>query len=130
MVSLRVLVADDYPPITQTLAWMVEACGHEALMCFDTDEAVRGLSEFKPHIVLLELRLSPMGGHDACRAMRRQASPERLWIIGHSVDVNRSIRAEAFSAGFDDVLCKPIMFATVETLIEEVETEIRLIKSQ
>ena len=81
--SIRVLIADDEPPLLRMMADLIRAYdGFEvAAIAGDADEAADRAAETLPDVALLDVRM-PGGGVSAARAIRSR-SP-RTHIVAHS----------------------------------------------
>ena len=81
--SIRVLIADDEPPLLRMVADLIRAYdGFEvAALAADADEAAERAAETRPDVALLDVRM-PGGGVSAARAIRSR-SP-RTHIVAHS----------------------------------------------
>jgi EAL domain-containing protein (putative c-di-GMP-specific phosphodiesterase class I)/CheY-like chemotaxis protein len=82
-VSIRVLIADDEPPLLRMVAELIRAYdGFEvAGLAADADEAADQAAQTRPDVALLDVRM-PGGGVSAARAIRSR-SP-RTQIVAHS----------------------------------------------
>jgi EAL domain-containing protein (putative c-di-GMP-specific phosphodiesterase class I)/DNA-binding NarL/FixJ family response regulator len=82
-VSIRVLIADDEPPLLRMVADLIRAFeGFEvAALASDADEAAELAAETRPDVALLDVRM-PGGGVSAARAIR--ARSPRTHIVAHS----------------------------------------------
>ncbi|HEV3008044.1 MAG TPA: response regulator, partial [Burkholderiales bacterium] len=65
------LVVDDNVDAVDSLALMLQALGHEVDVAYDGPSGVELCRRMRPHIVLLDLAMPGMSGHDAAREIRR-----------------------------------------------------------
>ncbi len=112
----RVLVVDDNRDAADTLAVLLRSRGHEVRTAYDGVEGVGAASAFKPDVVLLDVGLPKLHGHDVAREIRRQrgASVLLIAITGLGQQEDRRLSKEA---GFDHHLTKPASIDTLERLI-------------
>jgi len=106
-VPLRVLVVEDNVPTGETLCELLALWGHEVRMAPDGPSALVLAAELEPDVVLLDLGLPGMDGHEVARRLRR-AKGKALRIIaltGYGQDEDRQRTREA---GFDEHLTKPV----------------------
>jgi two-component system, sensor histidine kinase len=104
---LRILVVDDDPDTTQSMACVLRLWGHEAFTAHDGAAAVKAADQFRPDVVLLDLDLgSRPDGYEVARQVRRQAGPQPviLCVSGYGRDEDRR---QARAAGCDHYLLKP-----------------------
>jgi CheY-like chemotaxis protein len=104
--SLLVLVADACPDVTETLALLLQAWGHEPLTASDGPAALQLALSRRPDVAILDLALPRLGGLDVAR--RLEAVPGAcplLWALtGYGGPEDRRRAAQA---GFALHLLKP-----------------------
>ena len=108
----RVLIAEDEQSIVASLEFLMRRCGYETRVARDGSAALRGVEEFDPDLVLLDLMLPGCSGFDVCRRIRARArrSPTRVLMLTAHGGPGSETRGR--DAGADDYLLKP--FATRE----------------
>lgn len=114
---LRVLVVDDNVDAATSLALLLELDGHETKAVHDGVRAVEEGSRFAPHVVLMDIGLPGMSGHEACSIMRAEPWGRDITIVaisgwGQQADIERSKEA-----GFDEHLVKPVETARIRQLL-------------
>lgn len=103
----RILVAEDVAENQEIFARMLGRVGFEVRLASDGAEAVSLAASWRPHLVLMDLRMEGMDGIEATRAIRAAEAGERLPIIAVTANAFEENRAEAREAGADDFLAKP-----------------------
>jgi PAS domain S-box-containing protein len=109
----RVLIAEDHPVNMLIAAAQLEQWGMEVAQASDGRQAVEAVlaaaSVGKPFdIVLMDVQMPVMGGHDATRELRRHFSAQELPVVALTAAALVSERDDAFAAGMNDFLTKPI----------------------
>lgn len=102
----RVLVVEDNPDVSASLQMLLEASGYD-VRCADTGRrAVEEARRFLPHVVLLDLGLPDMNGHDVLKALRGLDEVRGASIIALS---GRDLEEEEVTdeASFDHHVLKP-----------------------
>jgi len=82
-------------------------------------EAVNGLIEDGPDLVLLDISLPEMDGTEVLRWIREQSELEGLPVIALTAHAMAGDREKYLGQGFDDYLTKPIV--DEDLLIEAIE---------
>lgn len=118
MTALRVLVVDDEPQARRVLRTALVAQGYEVSDASSGEDALGKLREESPDVILLDLKMPGMGGHEACREIRESSD---VPIIVVSARKTPQARTEAFEAGADQYIAKPCG-------IEELVARIRAVK--
>jgi CheY-like chemotaxis protein len=103
----KILIAEDELDIAENLVALLTAKGHRASAVADGAEALARARKDPPDLLLLDVMLPRMSGHDVCRMLRADPKTAKLKIVmvtglGRGGDVE-----EAFAAGADDYLIKP-----------------------
>lgn len=102
----RVLVVEDNPDVAASLQMLLEASGYE-VRCADTGRrALEEARQFLPHVVLLDLGLPDMAGHDVLKALRATQEVQGASIIALSGRDLEDDEASA-EASFDHHVLKP-----------------------
>lgn len=120
MRSLRILVVDDEPQARRVLRAALVAQGLEVTDAASGEEALERLRDEPPDVVLLDLKISGMGGLEACREIRASSD---VPVIVESARKSREDRTAAFEAGADQFVHKPCG-------IDELLARIRALKSR
>lgn len=109
--SARILVVDDEPQITRVLRTVLVSQGYEVRLAAEGRSALSAVGEWRPHIVLTDLRMPHLEGLELCRRIR---AASRVPIIVLSVKSDEDAKVEALDSGADDYVTKP--FGTEELL--------------
>jgi two-component system KDP operon response regulator KdpE len=117
--ALRVLVIDDEPPIRKLLRMGLSSQGYEILEA-PNGKAGLALLDQQPGIVLLDLGLPDMDGHDLLRAIR--ARNESVPIVVLSSRGDEAGKVAALDLGADDYVTKPF---GMEELLARMRAAIR-----
>jgi two-component system sensor histidine kinase RpfC len=118
--SLRILVADDNPTNREVIGKILERGGHAVTQVSDGEQALDAAEHEQFNVVLLDRNMPGIGGIQALQALRVMTrGREPLPVIMLSADVTTEAKREAFEAGADAFLAKPI---EALRLLEEVQT--------
>jgi signal transduction histidine kinase len=114
----RVLVVDDSPDQLELLAELLRSQGYEVVEARDASEALRVISDQKPHACVIDIGLPDMDGYELARKLREipETRDSRLIAVtGYGTKADRHLFEEA---GFDYYFPKP-------TNIEELSKALR-----
>jgi two-component system KDP operon response regulator KdpE len=101
---LRVLVVDDEPPIRKLLRMGLTAQGYQTLEAPNGKAALELLSQ-APDLIILDLGLPDMQGHELLRTIR--ARNESVPIVVLSSRGDEAGKVQALDLGADDYVTKP-----------------------
>ena len=113
----RVLVVDDNEDAAESLAALLRLFGHEASVAFDGEQALEVAERTQPDLVLLDLGMPRMDGHEVARRMRAAPWGASLRIVALSGFGDTSDRVRSMEAGCNDHLVKPVSPADLEQVL-------------
>ena len=102
---LRVLVIDDEPPIRKLLRLGLSAHGYQIMEASSGKMALQLLSEQTPDLIVLDLGLPDMQGHELLRTMRARNDSVPIVVLSSRDD--EAGKVQALDYGADDYVTKP-----------------------
>ena len=112
----RVLVVDDNQDAADMLGGLLEASGHQVLVAYSGEAAVREAVGFRPHIGLLDIGMSGMNGYELAARLRADSQLPELFLVAITGWGQDQDRLRASAAGFDAHLTKPADPAAIAAL--------------
>ncbi|KTT54500.1 histidine kinase [Pseudomonas oryzihabitans] len=113
----RILVADDNPDIADTIAELLELDGHEVRVVYDGQAALTLFQSYGPDIVISDIGMPGLTGHQLARAIRETPTGQAVTLIAMTGWGQAQDKAEALAAGFDHHLTKPADIQTLYALV-------------
>ena len=109
----RVLMVEDNPVNMMISVAQLEQWGAQVGQASDGLQAIDAVEQAaqrgQPYdVVLMDLQMPRMGGHEAARALRQRFSASELPIIALTAAALVSERQQALQAGMNDFVTKPI----------------------
>lgn len=117
---IRVLIVDDQPDTVLSLSLLMTASGHDMRTASDGHAAVQVALEYLPDVVLLDIGLPGLTGHEVARQLRMQPLLRGVTLIaltGYGRDQDRQTSLEA---GFDHHLVKPVHLDQIQQILAHV----------
>ena len=108
MPRLRVLIAEDTASQRLVLIKQVEALGFEAVTAQDGEHALVMIEQQRPHILLTDWVMPKIDGIGVCKVTRASDAGKLIYIIMLTSHGDEDHLVEAFAAGADDYVTKPI----------------------
>jgi CheY-like chemotaxis protein len=121
----RVLVVDDNHDTATSLAVLLELEGHHAVTAHDGVAAIAAAEQHRPDIVLLDIGLPRMTGHEVCRRLRERPWSNGLVVIALTGWGQNEDRRKSQEAGFDGHLVKPVRYETLTELLRSITSDNR-----
>ncbi|MEK7951536.1 hybrid sensor histidine kinase/response regulator [Luteolibacter soli] len=119
---LRVLVVDDNRDSADSLAMVLTLDGHETRCAYDGLQALDEIADFAPRLILLDIGLPRMNGHDVCRTARQANGGHALSIVALTGWGQEDDRQETRAAGFDAHFVKPVDLTELKQFIATLAT--------
>jgi len=122
-VSRRVLVVDDEKGIREALTQLLEYEDIEVRACASGSEALSLYPEFRPHLVLLDVKMQGMDGLETLRKLRELDPRAQVVMISGHGTIQTAV--EATQLGAYDFLEKPLdtdrILLTLRNALEHVD---------
>jgi signal transduction histidine kinase len=104
----RVLVVDDNADAAESLALLLRLRGHDVHLAPDGPAALALAGQCAPDVVLLDLGLPGMDGHEVGRRLRLQPGLDKALVVALTGSGTEDDRRLSREAGFDHHVVKPI----------------------
>jgi CheY-like chemotaxis protein len=104
----RILIVDDNKDSADSLALLLEITGNKTYMAHDGVEAVEAIEKHRPEVVLLDIGLPRLDGHEVCRRLREQPWGKDIVVIALTGWGQEDDRRRSEEAGFNGHLVKPV----------------------
>jgi pilus assembly protein CpaE len=114
----KIYIIDDDEQLLRMVSLMLERGGHKTTMLNDPVEGLQTVKEEKPDLLVLDVMMPGMSGHDIARDIRADKELENLPILILTARAQEIDRETALKSGANDYLSKPV---TSQELIEKVD---------
>ncbi|MCP4398787.1 MAG: AAA family ATPase [bacterium] len=119
----RILLVDDNPANLAMLFAMLDPLGFELETAGDGGQAPGMVARHRPDLVLMDLLMPGIDGHEALRKIRSLQELRETPIVGVSAAVADKTRIEAFAAECSDFVSKPV---DIKELLPVLKAQLRL----
>jgi CheY-like chemotaxis protein len=116
----RILIVDDNQDSAESLAMLLEITGNTTYMAHDGVEALAVIERHRPQIVLLDIGLPKLNGHEVCRRLRAQPWGKDIRVIALTGWGQEEDRRQSEEAGFDGHLVKPVDYDNLLELLRKL----------
>jgi len=106
---LRILIIDDDVDLLFLGSSLLKQRGFEVCSLSRADEAFATVHSFKPHLILLDVKLGEKDGRDICLKLKRDPETHFIKIILYSAFPETSVEYTKYGA--DDFIVKPYEFS-------------------
>ncbi len=122
---LKILVVDDNPLNLKVISALLKTMGYVPALYDQPVEALDELSEHKYDLVLMDVQMPELNGHEATRRIRSGCTGElnrQTRIIALTAGAMLEERSACLAAGMDDFLSKPVRRGELEAKLASMET--------
>lgn len=116
----RILVVDDNIDSATSLAMLLDFSGNETATAYDGLAAVEAVESFRPDVVLLDISLPKLDGHEAARRIRSQEWGKDVVLVALTGWAQEEDRRRSKEAGFDEHMLKPVDFGELTKYLASV----------
>jgi CheY-like chemotaxis protein len=104
----KVLLIEDNADASRMLAFLLEEAGFEVATASDGVRGLEMITSTQPDAAVIDIGLPGMSGYELARAIRNDRGLNGIRLIALTGYGQSSDRAEAFAAGFDEHVVKPV----------------------
>lgn len=119
-VAMRILIVDDNQEAANSLADIMALQGHTAKVVFNGLNAIKIAADFAPAAILLDIGLPDIDGYQVCRELRKDNRLRTTLIVAQTGYGQLKDREEAYAAGFDHHLVKPVSLKKINALLAKI----------
>lgn len=114
----RTLIIDDNADAAATLGMLLELSNNEVLIAHSGEAGLELARERRPDVILVDIGLPGMDGHEVAKAIRREPWGRTTLLIALTGWGQAADKQRAIAAGFDHHLTKPADPDALQELID------------
>jgi two-component system, OmpR family, phosphate regulon response regulator PhoB len=122
MAKAKILIIEDDRSLADVLAYNCRQAGYDVLVALDGQDGVTQAQLKFPDVVILDVMLPVLDGHEVCRRLRSDPALKDLRIVMLTAKSDESDELIGFTLGADDYVAKPF---SVKVLLERVKAVLR-----
>jgi PAS domain S-box-containing protein len=127
---LSILMAEDNPVNQRVAKLSLKRLGYEAEIVSDGAEAVGALQRRLFDVIIMDVQMPGMDGLSATRRIRELPERQtRPWIIALTAGAFEEDRLNAFQAGMNDFLSKPLRIDLLQAALQRAWQSLRVLDS-
>ena len=121
--DISLLIVDDKPDNRRYLTQLLRPLGFSLSEAADGREAIARWREASPRLILMDIVMPVMGGHEAIRRIRAAPAGDEVRIVALTASAFEEEREAVMATGADDFLRKPV---TAEELLAVIGRQLKL----
>lgn len=116
--SVKILVVDDVDTNRFVLRNIIEEMGHQPVLAENGVQALKIIGHIRPQLIILDVAMPQMDGHEFCRIMKENAATRDIPIIFISAFDEPSDIVKGFNLGGEDYITKPFIPEVVKARLK------------
>jgi CheY-like chemotaxis protein len=105
---MSILVVEDEPASCKIIVSILSEAGYYIRTADNGCECLESLKQFKPDVILMDIKMPELDGIEACRRIKADADLETIPVVFVTGSTDDSTLKAAFDAGGRDYIRKPI----------------------
>jgi len=119
----KILLVDDDPDFVEAVKVIVESGGYEVKVAYDGKEGLEAVAEEKPDLIVLDVMMPVMNGHQACAELKANKETAKIPIIlltavAERVTTSTYTHRDMLESEAEDYMPKPVEPAELLELIK------------
>ncbi len=123
--SHRILAVDDNRDAADSLGHLLRLLGAVVHVAYDGSSALEAMRTHRPSVVLLDIGMPGMDGHEVARRVRQDPELRDLTLIALTGWGQKEDRLRSLEAGFDHHLVKPVDLKALRDLLTSLNGKAR-----
>ncbi len=115
--DFKILLAEDHEVNQRVALKMLERLGCVAEVVGDGKQAVEAVESGAIDLVLMDVQMPVMDGHEAARRIRASHPGTRPWIVAMTASATVQSREECLQVGMNDFVSKPVRLRDLEAAL-------------
>lgn len=104
----RILIVDDEDDIREFISYNLRREGYQIFTASNGAEALKVAMEVRPHLIMLDMMMPIMDGHQTCQAVRNTPELQHTMVVFLSAVQEEQCQLASYNAGADDYITKPV----------------------
>ena len=113
----KILVVDDHESNRNMLRQLLQIKGYQVIEAFDGQHAIELFKQEQPDLILMDIMMPVMDGHESARAIKSICGDEYVPIIFITALSTDESLTKTLDAGGDDFVGKPFSFDVIQSKI-------------
>lgn len=109
----KILLIDDDPDFVEAVKVIVEAGGYAVRVAYDGQEGLEAVAEEKPDLIVLDVMMPVMNGHEACAKLKEDKETAEIPVIlltavADRVNTSTYTHRDMLESEAEDYMPKPV----------------------
>ena len=114
----RILIADDETAVAKILRDRFAHWGYEVEVASDGEKTLEKVKSFKPHLLLLDLKMPKIGGMDVLE--RTKKAHPKIGVLVLTASQSKDTHRNCLEKGADGYMLKPFKPENIKEYVEKI----------
>ncbi len=119
MNQIKILIVDDNQDSRELVMKVLGGKGYELIEALDGEDALAQVQVVRPDLILMDISLPKIDGHEVTRRLKSQEEYKEIPIIALTAHAMKGDKEKAMAAGCNGYIPKPINVRELPTIIED-----------
>ena len=116
----KILVIDDEHELVKAVEIRLRASGYEVEVAYDGASGIEKVKETSPDLVLLDIIMPKMNGHEVCEKLIADSETKGIPIIIFTASQKKGLEAKCNDLGVTDFIVKPFETENLLNIVNEI----------
>ena len=116
----KILVIDDEHELVKAVEIRLRASGYEVEVAYDGASGIEKVKETRPDLVLLDIIMPKMNGHEVCEKLIADSETKGIPIIIFTASQKKGLEAKCKDSGVTDFIVKPFETENLLNIVNEI----------
>lgn len=113
MSKKTIFLVDDDPDFVDSVKTVVEGGGYHVEVAYDGKECLEKVGDIKPDLIILDVMMPEINGHDACKALKENPDTANIPVIlltavASRVTSSTYTHRDMLESEAEDYIAKPV----------------------
>ncbi len=120
----KILLIDDDPDFVEAVRVIIENGGYDVQVAYDGAEGLEAVGQQKPDLIILDVMMPVMNGHEACAKLKADPETAKIPIIlltavADRVTTSTYTHRDMLESEAEDYMPKPVEPVELLNLVEQ-----------
>jgi two-component system cell cycle response regulator DivK len=115
----KILIVDDNQDSRELVVKVLRGKGYKLIEACDGEDALAQVQAERPDLILMDISLPKIDGHEVTRRLKSQEEYKEIQIIALTAHAMKGDKEKALAAGCNGYIPKPINVRELPTIIKD-----------
>ncbi len=118
----KILIVDDAVDTVELLRKRFRSEGYDTAEAYDGEEALKGVEEYNPDLIVLDVMMPKVDGYEVCRRLKADENKKYIPVLMLTAKGEIESKVKGLEIGADDYLAKPFDYKELSARVKSLLT--------